>query len=226
MTRIHLRQQAIELRKQGKTYSEIIKKLKIAKSTLSDWLSKYPLTEQQIKLLDKTRRLHIYLAIEKVRNIKQLKREKRLTSLYLKEKKVLLPLDKNSLTTAGIFLYWGEGNKSMKGPISLNNTDPSVLKFTLYWMLHILRIPKEKIKVYLHLYSDMDKQKEISFWSRELKLPLAQFINPYIKESKRVDIDQKGFGHGTCGLVVNNIRLKEKIMMDIKAIADYYSARI
>lgn len=34
---------AIELRKQGKTYNEIIDTLKVPKGTLSGWLSNYPL---------------------------------------------------------------------------------------------------------------------------------------------------------------------------------------
>ena len=114
----------------------------------------------------------------------------------------------------------------MNGPISLNNTDPQVIKFTLYWMVHALEIPKDRIKVTLHLYNDMNIKKEIKFWSNELKLPLSQFSKPYIKESTRVNINHKGFGHGTCGLLVSNILLKERIMMSIKAISDYYAVKI
>jgi len=74
-----------------------------------------------------------------------------------------------------------------------------------------LCIPKEKIKVDLHLYSDMNIKEEIAFWSRTLNMPLSQFRKPYIKASTRVGIDQKGFGHGTCGLNVNDVLLKEKL---------------
>lgn len=114
----------------------------------------------------------------------------------------------------------------MNGPISLNNTDPQVLKFTLYWMIYALEIPRGRIKVTLHLYNDMDVKKEMRFWSDELKLPLSQFSKPYIKESARANINHKGFGHGTCGLLVSNILLKERIMMSIKAISDFSAAKI
>ncbi|KKP80446.1 MAG: hypothetical protein UR81_C0028G0006, partial [Candidatus Levybacteria bacterium GW2011_GWB1_35_5] len=50
MARVIDRQRAIELRKQGKSYGQIKKQLGIAKSTLSDWLSKYPLSEKQLAL--------------------------------------------------------------------------------------------------------------------------------------------------------------------------------
>lgn len=220
------RQEAIRLRKQGKTYSEIRRILKIPKSTLSDWLSKFPLTGNQILLLEKSKKKNKELAIEKTRLVKQRKRELRLASIYESEKQKWTNLTIREINLAGFFLYWGEGNKRLNGPIFVNNTDPSVLKFVLYWFKFGLEIPKEKIRVYLHLYSDMSVEEEMLYWSRGLKLPLSQFTKPYIKKSKKADIDQKGFGHGTCGVGVNNVQLKEKIMMTIKAIADYYSSKI
>jgi len=39
---------AVKLRKEGKSYSQIKKIVKVSKSTLSYWLSKYPLTKKQI----------------------------------------------------------------------------------------------------------------------------------------------------------------------------------
>lgn len=223
MARVQDRQKAIELRKQGKTYSEIKATLNIPKSTLSEWLSKYPLDKEQFLLLQKTRTNKRHIAIEKTRITKQKKRKTRLDLIYQQEKERWGMLTPRELELAGIFLYWGEGGKAMQGAISLNNTDPKVIKFTLYWLIHALKIPKEKIKVLIHLYDDMDIDQEKQFWSNELKIPLTQFSRPYIKRSSRSDIDQKGFGHGTCSLVTCNVRLKEKIIMAINAIADSYS---
>ncbi len=226
MSRIKDRQKAIELRKQGKTYTQIREILGISKSTLSDWLSKYPLTEKQIEILQKTHQFNRQIGIEKTRIVKQKKREARIKATYENQKTYWDRLSKRELEIAGTFLYWGEGAKNMKGPISINNTDPEVLKFALFWMIHGLEIPKEKIKITLHLYKDMNIQKEMSYWSSELKLPLSQFAKPYIKESTRINLTHKGFGHGTCGLLVSNILLKERIMMAIKAISDYHGAEI
>lgn len=226
MTRIIDRRKAINLRKKGMTYSDIRKKLEVAKSTLSDWLRKYPLTNSQLGLLEKAKNKNRTLGIEKVIRTKLKKREIRLNTAYDIEKNRFSSLTQRELEVAGLFLYWGEGNKRLNGPISLNNTNPQVLKFTLFWLMSGLNIPKEKIKVYLHFYNDMNKRKEMLFWSRELRLPFSQFAKPYIKESNRADVDHKGYGHGTCGLVVNNVRLKEKIMMGLQAIADNYSSKI
>jgi hypothetical protein len=226
MSRIDDREKAVLLRKQGKTYSEIRRELQIAKSTLSGWLRNYPLTEEQFAELKRHRVYNKQIAAEKTRNIKQRKREERLRITYEDELQYWHSLSKRELLLAGLFLYWGEGNKSLKGSLSLNNCDPKVLQFTLSWLLYGLQIPKEKIKVYLHLYSDMDVMKEMNYWSQTLGLSKNHFIKPYIKESRRVNISHKGFGHGTCGLVVNDVRMKEKVIMAIYAIADSYNREL
>lgn len=217
MTKVLLRRQALKLRSLGKSYSQIKSELGISKSTLSLWLWKYPLTQQQVRLLRDVSQIRI----EKYRRTMQLKRETKLSGYYDEEKKILIPLSKKELFIAGLFLYWGEGGKTVRHVLSVNNTDPAVLKFTLHWMMEALNIPKEKIQVYLHLYNDMAIKKEINFWSKELHMPKNQFARPYIKKSKRINVDHKGFGHGTCGLRVNNTVLKERILMAIKVVADY-----
>lgn len=226
MARIQDRQRATELRILGRTYSQIKTELGISKSTLSDWLSNYPLSDEQLLSLKKSRGKNREAAIEKTRNTKHRKRETRLKTVYENESRHFIPLNKKELEIAGLFLYLGEGNKRINGPVSLNNTDPQVLKFTLFWLQFGLGVSKQRIKVLLHLYNDMNIEKELEFWSKELGLPTSQFYKSYIKQSNRIDITQKGFGHGTCCLFVNDVRLKEKVMMGIKAIADRYSTKI
>ncbi len=226
MARVIDRQKAIELRKKGQTYSEIRHKLNISKSTLSDWLSKFPLTAEQLIKLEKSRKRNNFLGIEKIRLTKQRKRENRINTIYEIEKKRWRSLSIKELELAGLFLYWGEGRKNLKSALAINNTDPQVVKFALRWMTEALKISKNRIKVELHLYSDMNILSEIKFWEKELGIPKFQFYKPYIKINTKAAVDHKGFGHGTCGLIVNDVRLKEKVMMSIKAISNRCSTKI
>lgn len=221
MARFKEHQLALALRKQGKSYSQIKEELGLSKSTLSVWLRKYPLSRERINEL----RGRSETRIEKYRQTMQRKKDVRLAQYYKEEKKKWLPLSARELFLSGLFLYWGEGGKTIHGQVSINNTDPDVLKFTLYWIRIALKIPKDKIQVYLHLYNDMDIQKEINFWSKKLNMSEKYFSKPYIKKSTRAGLTQKGFGHGTCGLRVNNTVLKERILMAIKAMADYYGEK-
>ncbi len=222
MTRVLDRRRAFELRKLGNSYSQIKKELGISKSTLSLWLRQYPLSKEQIRLLRDISESRI----EKYRQTMQRKRDTKLLDYYNEQKKILLPFAKKELYIAGLFLYWGEGDKTSRNVVSINNTDPGVLKFALHWMTKALDIPKEKIQVYLHLYSDMVVEDEINYWSRELYVPKNQFAKPYIKQSKRIELDHKGFGHGTCGIRAFNTVIKERILMGIKSVVDYSNGKI
>lgn len=222
MTKVKEYRLAIKFRKQGKSYSQIKKKLKLSKSTLSRWLKNYPLSKERINEL----RGDNQIRIEKFRNTMFIKRQKKLINYYKEQKKILLPLTEKEIFVSGLFLYWGEGNKATRNVVSLNNTDPNVLKFTLLWYLKGLKVKKEKIKVFLHLYDDMNVEEEKNYWSNILNIPLSNFDKPYIKKSSRKNIDQKGFGHGTCGLRFYNTITKDKILMGLNAISDFYSKKL
>lgn len=224
MANFLLRKKALELRLQGYTYGQIKRELGLPKSTLSDWLQNLSLTEEQLRLLAKNRLLSRDLGIEKYRLTRQKRKIQRLQDVLKKQQSYLLPLTTRELFLAGVFLYWGEGSKQ-HGLVSISNSDPKVIKFALYWLTHILRVPKDKLKVFLHLYQDMDIKKEIDFWSKKLIIPKSQFRNPYIKNSTRDGLTYKSFGHGTCNLVVSSVELSEKIAMSIKAISDYYGEK-
>jgi len=220
MARLKDHEKALALRKQGMSYSQIKKILGVSKSTLSDWLRDYPLSEQRIRELRDWNEQRI----ERCRETKRKKKEKRLNEFYQKQKRVIFPLSKRELYLAGLFLYWGEGSKSQPTNLSISNSDPSIINFFIYWLSKSLSVPKKKMRVYLQLYSDMDIEKEIKFWSEALKIPLRQFSRPYVKKSSSERINHKGgFGHGTCQLRISSARIAEKTHMALKAIADRYN---
>lgn len=219
MARFRDHQKALILRKQGMSYSQIKKILKVSKSTLSLWLRDYPLSRQRMRELRDWNEQRI----EKCRETKRKKKEKRLEGFYQEQKKIIFPFNKRELYLAGLFLYWGEGSKTQLTKLSISNTDPSVIKFFINWLTKSLKVPKEKLKVQLHLYKDMDVKKEIQFWSKILNISYKQFTKPYIKKSFLTAINHKGgFGHGTCNVEVGGARLAERTLMGLKLISTYY----
>ena len=220
MARFKDHEKAIILRKQEMSYSQIKEILKVDKSTLSTWLRNYPLSEKRIRQL----RDWSEQRIERCRETKRKKKEKRLKDFYQEQKKLIFPFSKRELYLGGLFLYWGEGAKTHSARLSISNTDPSVIKFFIVWLERSLKVPKEKLKVHLHLYIDMNIKKEIKFWSTTLDIPFDQFTKPYIKETSTTRINHKGgFGHGTCNVGIGDARLSEKILMALEAISDKFS---
>ncbi len=220
MARFRDREKALTLRKQGMSYGQIKNIVKASKSTLSLWLRNYPLSKERIRELRDWNEQRI----EKCRETKRRKKEERLRGFYQQQKRIIFPLNKRESYLAGLFLYWGEGKKSDLTDLSISNTDPSAIRFFITWLTKSLGVPKERLKIHLHLYKDMDVKKEVQYWSRILGIPKRQFNKPYIKKTSRKTINHKGgFGHGTCNVTFGNARLSEKILMAIKTIADRYN---
>lgn len=220
MARFEDREKALVLRKKEMSYSQIKKILKISKSTLSLWLRGYPLSKQRIRELRDCNEQRI----ERCRETKRKKKEKRLKLYYQEQKKFILPLNKRELYLAGLFLYWGEGSKNSEAKLSISNTNPSIIKFFIYWLTKALKISRTRVGIQLQLYSDMDINKEIRFWSEDLQIPFSQFTRPYVKKTSSQRINHKGsFGHGTCNLGIGDARLSEKILMAIKSMSDKYA---
>ncbi|MBI1866641.1 MAG: helix-turn-helix domain-containing protein [Candidatus Staskawiczbacteria bacterium] len=211
------RAKALVLRKQEMSYSQIKEILGVSKSTLSYWLRNYPLSKKRINEL----RGNNEKRIERYRETRRKTKEKRLKEFYIKQKGKIFPLNKRELFLTGLFLYWGEGSKTMSKEVAVSNTDPSVIVFFIKWINSAFKISKDKLKFSIHLYNDMNVNEEISFWAKTLHVSKNQFLKPYIKDTSSLRINQKGgFGHGTCNARLSNARLSEQILMAIKAISD------
>ncbi|MFA5208174.1 MAG: helix-turn-helix domain-containing protein [Candidatus Paceibacterota bacterium] len=219
MARRKEKQEALEMRKRGLSYGQIKEALGLSKSTLSNWLKDYPLSEERIRELRNNEQ-----KIERFRETMKRKKEARLNIFYCEEKSKLFPINKRELYLAGLFLYWGEGAKSQTAnKLTISNTDPAMIKFFIYWLEKSLDVSRDKMKVQLQLYSDMIIGEEVDFWSKILKLDKQQFIKPYIKDNLFSKINHKGgFGHGTCNLGIGDARLSERVLMALKSIGDYY----
>ncbi|MCX6703684.1 MAG: helix-turn-helix domain containing protein [Candidatus Zambryskibacteria bacterium] len=215
MARPKDREKALKLRFKGLSYSQIKSEMGLSKSTLSGWLKDYPLSDEQIKKL----RDFSPQRIEKCRNTKAQKVKNRLEEVYNKITLDIGVLSEREIFIAGLFLYWGEGSKSERVTTGLSNTDPAMLRFFIKWV-KILNVEDKKLHATLQLYTDMNVENEIKFWSKELGLAKNLFKKPYIKESTLAGLTYKrGFGHGTCNLRIFNRDLAEYVHMAMKRLS-------
>lgn len=208
------RSKAIDLRLKGYSYSQIKQELNLSKATLSAWLADYPLTPDRIKeLRDWNPR-----RIENFSNTMRLKREQKYLAALGKVKVDIGELSQRDLFIGGFFLYWAEGGKTRASSVALGNTDPSMLKVFIKW-LELLGVSKSDLKIKLHLYKDMDIEKEISFWQKELGVGRHQFKKSYIKDSLLSGLTYKnGFGHGTCNVIADRTEPMRYILMGMRYI--------
>ncbi len=218
MAHKELRTKAIMMRLKGMSYSQIKAVVPVSKSTLSLWLEKYPLSPERLVAL----RDFNPQRIESYRATMKKKRDARIGLQELRVKKDLVKLSKRELFIAGFFLFWGEGAKGRKGEVALANTDPSMIRYFIGW-ISLLGGKKENLYFTLHLYADMNPEKEISYWAKELDVKKDQFWKPYIKKSNLIDISyQNGFGHGTCNARYMSQELNDYVLMGLKHIRGLY----
>jgi hypothetical protein len=193
---INQKEKAIILRKEGHSYSEILKKVPVAKSTLSLWLRSVGLAkEQKQKITEK--RIAGALRGAKSRKDQKLKITKEISD---KAKKEIKYINKRDLWLIGIALYWAEGSKEKEtgSRIIFNNSDPKMILIFLKWLKGIFSITDNIIyELYIHETANIKNAQD--YWSKILSIPTKN-IRTYLKKNKIKTI-RKNVGNNYHGLI-------------------------
>src|SRR3989344_7471820 len=136
---------AIKLRQQGKSYSEILKEVPVAKSSLSLWLRSVGLSRRiQHRLTEKK-----YAAALRGAAERKARRISSTQEIVQKAQKEIRTISKKELWFMGTMLYWAEGSKEKEyrpgSGVQFSNSDPQMIRFFLVWLQYICGIPKEDI---------------------------------------------------------------------------------
>ncbi|HAS84495.1 MAG TPA: hypothetical protein DCS23_00245 [Candidatus Yonathbacteria bacterium] len=214
--------QAINLRKLGKSYEEISSKLRVPKSTLSAWFSSSGWSQKIKEDLNIIARKNNTVRIEDLNKI----RGKHLERLYYQARQEALEefniLKYHPTFVAGVMLYWGEGDKLSPHRVSLTNTDPAMIKIFMAFLKEVCGIREMKIKAWLLLYPDLQEADCKKYWVKEAGLQKITF-------NKSIYIDgrhkTKRLGHGVCTVGVSSRYFKEKMLLWISLFPDMLSDR-
>jgi len=105
--KIEEKEKAIALRKQGKTYTDILRAVPVAKSTLAIWLKEAKLSVPENQKFTEAKRL----ASLRGGQAKKKQRIKKQQNIILKSKSEIGSLSKRELFLIGAVLYWAEVRK-------------------------------------------------------------------------------------------------------------------
>jgi hypothetical protein len=196
---------AIKLRRLGRSYNEINKTLKISKSTLSDWFKNEEWSENiKNKILENTHKERT----EKMRKAhKDFWQNKYLDYRHRAETE-FSTFKNDFLFIAGIMLYWAEGDNGEKAIVRLTNTDPRMINLFGKFLLKFGNIDKNKIRLYLMLYNDLEEPSCKRFWTKNVGLPLTRFHKTQYIGGRH---PTKRLAYGICNINICNRELKEKI---------------
>ena len=167
-----LKEKAIELRKQGLSYREILTEIPVAKSTISLWLREVGLTVQQKqRLTDKK-----LAAIHKGGQAKHLQRLALTKSIIDAARTDIDYISDRELWLMGIMLYWAEGSKEKTWDVGtgvqFSNTDVEMIRLFLHWLFKFFDKSFEDIIIDLYIHEiQKDRTKEITnFWGASFEL--------------------------------------------------------
>lgn len=79
-------------------------------------------------------------------------------------------------------LYWGEGSKSEFG---LSNTDPDLIKIFVNGLESVFNIHRDRLRVSIRIFEDLDQKKSLSFWSKITGIPKEKFTSVNILRGKK-----------------------------------------
>lgn len=203
-----LKTKAIQLRKEGSTYSEILRQIPVAKSTLSEWLHSVSLAKyQQQRLTEKKR-----TACKKGGEARRRERIERTDRIMKESIQELVKIDTDELKLIGATLYWAEGSKEKTykpgQPVDFSNSDPRMISVFLKWVNNCLQVEPSRLvfSLYLHQSQEQSTTQQISFWNRIIGVRYNTLERVYLKKNKLASVRRnRGINyHGQLRIVLKN----------------------
>mgnify|MGYP003454868217 FL=1 len=198
-----------QLRKQGKSYREIQKKVDISRSTLSKWF-KDEEWSKHLKYSNNTN--NIILTKDRLLKLNKA-RSTKLDALYDRAEKEATEefeaFKNEPLFMAGLMAYAGEGDKVTRFSIRISNCEFYIHKYFINFSEKYLDFKRENMKCALILYPDNVHEDCLVKWSTELKIPRQNFYKVQIIQGKE---KTKRLQFGVGMVIISSTFLKKKLM--------------
>ncbi len=215
-TNLSKKEKAISLRKKGKTYSEILAQVPVAKSTLSDWLRSVGLSRPQIQRITEKKLLASRRGAE-TKKQQRILRQQVIRDSALSE---LKSLTKRELWLIGVALYWAEGSKEKESRpgsgIQFSNSDPRMIFVFVSWLKNICNIGIDRMtfEIYIHENSKNNLNKVSAYWAGALNMPEKLFKRIYFKKNKIIT-NRQNIGDLYFGLLRVKVSASSSILRKI-----------
>lgn len=217
-----LRETAVAMRKEGRSYREIQAVVGVAKSTLSLWLRDVPLTDDQQRALE----LRGPAATSARAAENRVVGARRRAVVQAQAKAQITELSESELFVAGVVAYWAEGAKNKPWregqSVKFMNSDPKLIRLFLSW-LRLIGVSPDRLIFRLHIHESADSSDAVAFWSEVVGAPRSQFGNCTIKTHKPTTI-RKNVGPEYHGCLLVYVRNSSALNLQIQGWCEGLSA--
>lgn len=173
-------QDAINLRSQGYSLSEIASLLRVSKSSVSLWVRSIPLSNTALSVIEGKRSV----ARERAGATKRKRVDERLVECVQlgREEIDAIPSNLSTIRLLCAIMYWCEGTKMRRSEVlGFTNSDPAVVATFLSLFRKGFAPDERKLRLNIHLHEYHDTNTQLRFWSKVTNIPLAQCHKPYLK---------------------------------------------
>jgi hypothetical protein len=198
------KEKAIQLRKEGKTYNEILKVIPVAKSTLSLWLRDVGLSKRQTQRITEKK----LASIQKAGEVKRQQRILKTIKIVEEARSQIGAISDRELLLIGTVLYWAEGAKekihgSSGARFQFGNMDPLMIVLMIEWLVRICKIDETMIGFELYLHENHKyRVKEVQkYWAEVLDVPISKISKIYYKKNQSKQTNRKNVGTEYYGLL-------------------------
>lgn len=217
---VQIKNTAINLRKKGWSYNEIMKELNVAKGTLSGWLRDILLTEQQTsdlknRLTDKIARGRLQASI--ALRARRMVRER---DVFIEAEKEFGQFIKDPFFNIGLCLYWAEGAKK-NNYFAFMNSDPEMHVMMIKWIKRFLKVEDVALKYRLYIHEPYKHENCEAYWAKILGISMNSFQKTIYKPTPH-KVKKNPDYKGCLRLSILRIDVLRKIMAWQKLLIKYY----
>jgi hypothetical protein len=197
-----------KLRQEGKSFREIQKETGVSRATLSTWFKDIVWSKH---LSEEHKQKNIGASKERMTRMGMVRRLKLQYQYALVEAEAAKEYEEyknQSLFWAGLMIYAGEGDKRTKHIIRVSNSEFYIHRIFIDFASTYLKVPKDKFKVGILLYPDLDLSICLTAWKGRLNLEDKQFYKPHLINGKSKKRLQYGIGMS----IISSTALKKKLL--------------
>lgn len=196
------KERAINLRKKGYSYSEILKSVGVSRSTLSEWLRHVTISNTQVDRLRSKNEQARKLGSIALKN-KRIEKSENIIKQSIRE---IGKIDTNTLRVIGATLYWAEGSKQSEHEPSkeliFTNSDPRMIRIYILWLSRCLSVKNDDVKfeIYIHETYGNSPTELSGYWSKVTGFTPDRLTKVYFKKNK-VNSYRKNRGDNYSGVL-------------------------
>jgi hypothetical protein len=127
-------------------------------------------------------------------------------------------LQQGILFGLGLGIYWGEGLKRGKGAVRLTNTDTRMVRKFIDFLEEFCGVSKDQLRFSLQIFKDIDQEKALTYWARELGIKRGQFYKTIVSRVRGKGTYKYKSEYGVVIVYFNNVKLKKIILEMIEKV--------